>query len=179
MQIVDSSATYGLVDGWMPVSAAAHGRPASRRPGAASRTSSRVTFGAAINEANYSTFADVASQTNGLTGAGVTVGVLSDSFNNLGGYATDVSTGDLPANVNIIQEGTGGEDEGRAHGPEHLPHRPGRGSGVRHRIRHRPAVRPEHPRPGQAGANIIVDDVGTGSRSVLPARLHHARPSTR
>ena len=70
--------------------------------------------GAAINEADYSTFANVATAQTGLTGTGVTVGVLSDSFNNLGGYATDVSTGDLPPNVDILAEGTGGEDEGRA-----------------------------------------------------------------
>ena len=52
---------------------------------------------------------------NGLTGSGVTVGVLSDSFNVLGGYSTDVATGDLPNNVDILQEGPAGStDEGRA-----------------------------------------------------------------
>jgi hypothetical protein len=40
---------------------------------------------------------------NGLTGSGVTVGILSDSLNELGGYNTDVSTGDLRNNVNILQ----------------------------------------------------------------------------
>ncbi len=63
----------------------------------------------------------------GLLGTGVTVGVISDSFNCLGGYAADVSTGDLPPDVNIISEdgsttedpttcpsSAGGTDEGRA-----------------------------------------------------------------
>ncbi|HLJ97224.1 MAG TPA: S8 family serine peptidase [Gemmataceae bacterium] len=53
---------------------------------------------------------------NGLTGAGLNVGVLSDSFNIKGGAATDVAQGDLPAGgVNVLQEGPNtGTDEGRA-----------------------------------------------------------------
>ena len=43
------------------------------------------------------------------------MGIISDSFNNLNGYATDVKTGDLPSNVNVLQDQTsGGTDEGRA-----------------------------------------------------------------
>ncbi len=62
----------------------------------------------------------------GLTGAGVTVGVMSDSFD-CGGqtniklgkhvapsYADDVATGDLPASVNIIKDNVCATDEGRA-----------------------------------------------------------------
>ena len=50
------------------------------------------------------------------TGAGVTVGVLSDSFNDLGGAAADVASGDLPAaGVKVVQDiASGGTDEGRA-----------------------------------------------------------------
>ncbi len=52
---------------------------------------------------------------NGLTGTGETVGIMSDSFNVLGGYSQDVATGDLPPNVDILQEGpSGSTDEGRA-----------------------------------------------------------------
>ena len=51
----------------------------------------------------------------GVTGAGIKVGILSDSFNLLGGMAADVADGNLPANVQILQEGPpGGHDEGRA-----------------------------------------------------------------
>jgi len=59
-------------------------------------------------------------QNTGLTGAGTTVGIISNSFNNRGGYAADVASGDLPANVDIVQDvpaGTSpkiGTDEGRA-----------------------------------------------------------------
>ncbi|GAB3877096.1 hypothetical protein GCM10028824_36340 [Hymenobacter segetis] len=48
-----------------------------------------------------------------VTGAGVTIGVLSDSFNYLGGAATDVASGDLPAaGVRVLVE-SGSTDEGR------------------------------------------------------------------
>lgn len=62
----------------------------------------------------------------GLSGQGITVGVLSDSFNcttDPAAYSDDVRTGDLPANVNVLEEYDSGEpanpchfaaDEGRA-----------------------------------------------------------------
>ena len=51
------------------------------------------------------------------TGAGVEVGVLSDSFNNLGGATQDEATGALPpaSQVHVIKDlASGGSDEGRA-----------------------------------------------------------------
>ncbi|HUY93185.1 MAG TPA: S8 family serine peptidase, partial [Pirellulales bacterium] len=53
----------------------------------------------------------------GLDGTGVTVGVLSDSYNHLGGAAADIASGDLPAaGVNVIQDDNFAydTDEGRA-----------------------------------------------------------------
>jgi hypothetical protein len=52
----------------------------------------------------------------GPTGAGVPVGVISDSINRVsGGVATSQGTGDLPASVDVIRDpATGGTDEGRA-----------------------------------------------------------------
>jgi len=60
--------------------------------------------------------ADIARSTFGVSGAGVQVGVLSDSFDCQGGAAGDVTSGDLSA-VQVIQEDPGcgsGTDEGRA-----------------------------------------------------------------
>ena len=60
-----------------------------------------------------------ANPVTGVTGKGVRVGVLSDSFNTAGGRpraADDVRTGDLPGGANkvrVLQDG-GGHDEGRA-----------------------------------------------------------------
>ncbi len=54
--------------------------------------------------------------TFGVTGAGIKIGVLSDSFDDLGGAAADEADGALPANVTVLQDdpyGTG-TDEGRA-----------------------------------------------------------------
>jgi hypothetical protein len=52
-----------------------------------------------------------------VTGAGVKVGVLSDSFNNLGGAAADEADGALPpaADIQVLADlASGGSDEGRA-----------------------------------------------------------------
>ena len=52
-----------------------------------------------------------------VNGSGITVGVLSDSFNNRGGAAADEADGALPpaADINVIEDlASGGTDEGRA-----------------------------------------------------------------
>ncbi len=51
------------------------------------------------------------------TGAGIKVGVLSDSFNDLGGAVADEANGALPSasNIQVISDlASGGTDEGRA-----------------------------------------------------------------
>ena len=57
----------------------------------------------------------VRATTPGYDGSGVRVGILSDSFDLLGGAAAGVASGDLPAaGVNVLIEGPGGSiDEGR------------------------------------------------------------------
>ena len=56
-----------------------------------------------------------ASLPTGHDGTDVKVGVLSDSYNYLGGANSDVDSGDLPAVVNVLEDlGSGGSDEGRA-----------------------------------------------------------------
>ena len=49
-------------------------------------------------------------------GTGITIGILSDSFNSQGGYAGDIATGDLPSGIKVLQDLPPGEgtDEGRA-----------------------------------------------------------------
>src|ERR1035437_9311477 len=67
--------------------------------------------------------ADDARNTYGYSGAGVRIGVLSDSFNATGGAAADVASGNLPGPgnplghltaVTVVQDIAGGADEGRA-----------------------------------------------------------------
>jgi hypothetical protein len=72
-----------------------------------------------LNQADIALMADVARGTYGVDGTGIRVGIISDSFNALGGYAYDVSRGVLPDDVTVVHEGVPGprfalEDEGRA-----------------------------------------------------------------
>ena len=74
-----------------------------------------------LNQADIALMADVARGTYGVDGTGIRVGIISDSFNALGGYAYDVSRGVLPDDVTVVHEGVphfeGGKfaltDEGR------------------------------------------------------------------
>ncbi len=61
--------------------------------------------------------------TFGYLGAGIKIGVLSDSYNATGGASADVTSGDLPGTgnpdgyttpVTVVQDYSGGDDEGRA-----------------------------------------------------------------
>jgi len=79
--------------------------------------------GIAVNNGEPAMFADVVKRQENLDGSGITIGVLSDSYNCLGGEAFDVSLGDLPSNVEIVKEYSFcngeegkpiGNDEGRA-----------------------------------------------------------------
>ncbi len=72
--------------------------------------------GVANNQADESLFSDVARTQFGVDGTGVTIGVLSDSANQVaGGLADSQATGDLPAEVTILEDGVPGDsDEGRA-----------------------------------------------------------------
>src|ERR1700722_9653360 len=113
------------VGGWLPVAqldaAAAREEVHSIRA-----AMSRTRTGAVTSQGDFVQHSDVVRSANSLTGAGVTVGVLSDSYDcyavyatndvpagGAAGYAnngftataaTDVSTGDLPATVNVLQE---------------------------------------------------------------------------
>jgi hypothetical protein len=77
-----------------------------------------------VSEGDTHLGAATARSTYGVDGAGIKIGVLSDSYDNLGGAATDVSNGELPGTGNpcgyttpvVVQAdlASGGTDEGRA-----------------------------------------------------------------
>jgi Subtilase family len=115
------------VGGWLPVTAL--GAAAARSELVSVRAALPHTRGAVALQGDYVQHsALVRSSYSGITGAGITVGVLSDSFNcyavyaapgsgvpvsgNQGyayngftaDYATDVSTGALPSGVNVLAE---------------------------------------------------------------------------
>jgi Subtilase family len=75
-----------------------------------------VNVGSVTSQGDQAMRSNVARFTYGVDGSGVQVGVLSDSFNCLGGAVADFSTGDLSP-VTVLQEEPGcgsGTDEGRA-----------------------------------------------------------------
>ncbi|HWB14006.1 MAG TPA: DUF4214 domain-containing protein [Pirellulales bacterium] len=84
-----------------------------------------VGVGSVTTQGDKAELSDETRQFLGFNGAGQTVGILSDSYNNKLGAPTDVVHGDLPgvgnpdgyvSPVNVIQDlpGAGGTDEGRA-----------------------------------------------------------------
>jgi hypothetical protein len=119
------------VGGWLPVSqlTAATLRDEVHAIRAAMP---RKRTGAVTSQGDYVQHSDVVRSSNSLSGAGITVGVLSDSYDcyalyaepNSGvpasgatGYAsngftataaTDISTGDLPSSVNVLEEAEAG-----------------------------------------------------------------------
>ncbi len=76
----------------------------------------RTSVGSVTSEATYKLESDRVNNAlpTGYNGSGLTIGVLSDSYNSLGGAAADVASGDLPAGVNVLQDLSGQTDEGRA-----------------------------------------------------------------
>jgi len=79
-----------------------------------SRPFTRV--GAATSQADIAMQSDLARSTFGIDGDGVTIGILSDSYNLLGGEAADITSGDLPNDVIILDDTAAPPivDEGRA-----------------------------------------------------------------
>jgi hypothetical protein len=105
-----------LASGWLPMAAL---DAASRLPGLRSLRPvyAFTNAGVVTSQGDTALHAAAARSTYGVDGAGTVVGVMSDSFNCKGGYASDVGTGDLPPGVTVLQEGVGCgslKDEGRA-----------------------------------------------------------------
>ena len=131
------------VGGWLPVAAL---------PNAAARAEVhtiraamwRARSGAVTSQGDFAQHSDAVRSANSLSGAGVTVGVISDSFDCYAVYAkngvaaagatgyasngflatasTDVSTGDLPSNVNVLEEAQAGQGGCMNYGaPTELP----------------------------------------------------------
>jgi hypothetical protein len=190
------------VGGWLPVtalqSAAARAEVHSIRA-----AMWRTRSGAVSSQGDFAQHSDVARSANSLTGAGITVGVISDSYDCYSVYAangvpasgtkgyasngflataaTDVSTGDLPSDVNVVEEaeaGNGGcmnygaptqlpfTDEGRA--MLQIVHDVAPGAGLAFYTAENSEADfasgigklAEAVSDGGAGAKIIADDIG-------------------
>jgi subtilase family protein/hemolysin type calcium-binding protein len=73
-----------------------------------------ATHGAVTSQGDAAMRADIGRTASGVDGTGVRVGTLSDSYDCLGGAAAGVASGDLPADVIVLEEGPcPATDEGR------------------------------------------------------------------
>jgi Ca2+-binding RTX toxin-like protein len=73
--------------------------------------------GKVTSQGDHAMLSDSARSTYAVDGTGITVGVLSDSFNTSGNadtMATDIANGDLPAATTVLTDHAAGTDEGRA-----------------------------------------------------------------
>ncbi len=123
-----------------------------------------TSVGAVTTQGDAAMNAAAARSLYGLTGSGIKIGVISDSYNSLGGAAANVTSGDLPSGVTVINDATG-TDEGRA--MLQIVHDVAPGAQL---LFHSAFNNTQTGAPGQsiadainalraAGANVIVDDV--------------------
>ncbi|MEM9351697.1 MAG: S8 family serine peptidase [Planctomycetota bacterium] len=136
-----------------------------------------VWSGQATSRADDVMNADVARTGFGVNGAGIKIGVISDSYNVLAGESDGIASGDLPgignpfgfqAPVDVLKDDTVGTDEGRA--MVELIHDLAPGAEVLFHSafnnRNAPGLAPSTTIADAidalriAGADIIVDDVG-------------------
>jgi hypothetical protein len=177
MQITATSDTYGIIEGFLPISqlptVAQEPQTLSLRP--IYRPIASVSYqGVGQDQALQAMQADVAQQTYGVTGKGVTVGVLSTSVNSAPnpngeppGLAGSVQSGDLPSNVNVVQELPPGlappsfyDDEGRAMLEGIHDVAPGAGLAyATGSLGHLSMAQNIQALHSQAGASVLVDDI--------------------
>ena len=128
------------------------------------RLSASITrAGVVENQADVAMRSDIARATNAVDGSGVTIGIISDSYNQLFGEAADIAAGELPsAGVTILDDSaeTGGSDEGRA--IAQLIHDIAPGADL---LFHTGFIGAPDFAEGilelaEAGADVIIDDVG-------------------
>ena len=58
--------------------------------------------------------AEIATELYGVTGSGIKIGIISDSYDARGGAAANVAAGDLPQNVVVESDSSSGTDEAQA-----------------------------------------------------------------
>jgi large repetitive protein len=121
MNVTTTSSTDGLVEGFAPINELPTIAEMSQTQ-SGQINQNPIYYGSyqgeADNEAGTATDAYLAQTQFNVTGAGVTVGVMSDSVNQYnGGLSESYGTGDLNPNnpVNVLGDGpAGSDDEGRA-----------------------------------------------------------------
>lgn len=118
-EVLGSAPEHYLLEGWMPIDSL-RTMESSSIPGMLGATAIYepvINIGSVTSQADSVHQADRVREELGIDGTGITIGVMSDSYNNMGAAATDIDTGDLPSSsrINVLQDlNGGGSDEGRA-----------------------------------------------------------------
>ena len=117
--------------------------------------------GAVTTQGDIAIRANVARQTYGVSGAGSTVGILSDSYNKLGGAGAGVASGDLPTGVQVLLDflQPSAIDEGRALAEVIHDVAPGAAIAFHTAEGGQPTFANGIKKLAAAGCNIIVDDI--------------------
>ncbi len=121
--------------------------------------------GSVVDQGDAAMGSDLARSALGVSGAGQTVGILSDSFDSvpyaggIDGVQEDISTGDLPAQTTILEDSPLGEDEGRAMGQ--IVHDVAPGASIQFATAEGGSAHfaSNILRLASAGATVIVDDI--------------------
>lgn len=157
----NGSAFGNLVSGTLPLSAVS---AAQRLPELSfiQLANPIVRVGSVTSQADAAIRADQGRSAFGVNGTGITIGILSDSYDQLGGEATDIASGDLPSNVAVIDDTAFGSntDEGRAMAQLIHDLAPGAELAFHTAFNGRPDFAQGILDLQAAGASVIVDDVG-------------------
>jgi hypothetical protein len=158
--LIGGSSFGALASGWLPIDqietlAGLSGLRFARE------SVMTTNVGLVTTQADHALTTDTARSTYGVDGAGIKVGILSDSFNKLGGYNADIASGDLPAGVQIIQDYTlaGATDEGRGMAQLVYDIAPGASLAFATAFTGQAGFANNIIALKNAGANVIVDDV--------------------
>ncbi|GAB3524740.1 hypothetical protein GCM10027442_53120 [Emticicia fontis] len=125
--------------------------------------------GNVLSQGDAAQRSDIARNLTGLNGAGVKVGIMSDSYNLLGGAAAGVNAGELPGTgnpngyttpVTVLSESTIGADEGRAMAEIVHDVAPGAQLYYYSAFKGEPDFANGILALAQAGCKVIVDDIG-------------------
>lgn len=108
------SAARGIVSGRLPIRSLREAAGLSSLRGALP-SRAQMHRGLVTSQADQALGAETARSRLNVDGSGEKICALSDSYDNLGGASGDVSSGDLPAGIDVRDDlGGGGSDEGRA-----------------------------------------------------------------
>jgi hypothetical protein len=159
---LESGSTYGLrVSGWLPLDAVDDLAALESVQFVTASLLPWSNVGATDSQGDPAMNADDARSLFGVDGSGVTVGVISNSFDTsgTGSYAADVASGDLPPGVNVLADYAGSTDEGR--GMMQLIHDVAPGANLAFHTAYSSEVEFANGilALANAGADVIVDDV--------------------